>query len=165
VATLEPRKNILRLIKAFVSLNLADYQLVLAGKPGWGSLSLPQADNIIYPGFISDRDLPTLYSGADFFVYPSLYEGFGLPVLEAMACGTPVITSNISSLPEIVGQAGLLINPKSQTELETAILKLVKTPNLCRQYSKKGIVKARQFNWPACAQKTLDLYHQVYKPK
>lgn len=163
VATLEPRKNIKLLVQAFQKLNLPDYQLVLSGKYGWGDNNLPQDKNVIYTGFVDDCDLPSLYCGAEAFVYPSLYEGFGLPVLESVACGTPVITSNVSSLPEIVGDAGILINPKNLDELAQAIQKLLTSEKLRKNLSAKALAQASKFTWEKCARQTLRSYEQQEK--
>ncbi|HIP90277.1 MAG TPA: glycosyltransferase family 1 protein, partial [Candidatus Nanopusillus sp.] len=120
VGTLEPRKNIPTLIKAYYKLKKQGlpHKLVITGKKGWKYRSIFKTINklnlrkdVIFTGYVPDEDLPTLYNAADLFVYPSLYEGFGLPPLEAMACGTPVITSNTSSLPEVVGDAGIMVDP------------------------------------------------------
>ena len=121
VGTLEPRKNLARLVEAYARLPnviLKKYRLVLVGSHGWNNQNLLKTinnlnlkDKVILPGFVSDEDLPYIYNQAAIFIYPSLYEGFGLPPLEAMACGVPVICSNISSLPEVVDKAGILINP------------------------------------------------------
>ena len=117
VGTLQPRKNHLRLVQAFARLE-SGHRLVISGGPGWDYEAVPAEvvrlgleKRVVFPGFVADEDLPALYSAADLFVYPSLYEGFGLPVLEAMACGTPVVAADDSALPEVVGEAGLLADP------------------------------------------------------
>ncbi|MDI6784944.1 MAG: glycosyltransferase family 1 protein, partial [bacterium] len=123
VGTIEPRKNLLTLLQAYSLLRkegaCSGVKLVIVGQKGWLYTNIKQViyehrieDDVIFLGFIEDTDLPAIYTGARFFVYPSLYEGFGLPTLEAMSCGTPVITSNSSSLPEVVGNAGILVDPR-----------------------------------------------------
>lgn len=132
VGTIEPRKNVARLIDAFIKIKekFPEYQLVLCGQIGWKKeifykkmAEIPEKfkKDIILTGYVPITDMPYIYNGCDVFIYPSLYEGFGLPVLEAMSCGVPVITSNISSLPEVVGDVGILINPYSIDELVSAI--------------------------------------------
>jgi glycosyltransferase involved in cell wall biosynthesis len=116
---------------------------------------------VIFTGYIPDHDLSAIYSGALAFVYPSLYEGFGLPPLEAMQCGTPVITSNTSSLPEVVCDAGLMINPSSRDDLCQAMLNLINQNNLRMELSQKGIERAKQFSWTKCADQTIILYKQI----
>ncbi len=170
VGTLEPRKNLEGLLRAFASAKKAGIQetLVITGAKGWGESHLAQlpqrlgiADSVVFTGFVDDNDLPFLYAGAKFFVYPSLYEGFGLPVLEAMACGTPVITSNLSSIPEVTGDAALLVDPESEAELSSAILKLAGDP-LSRQILKEqGLKRAKLFCWEKSVTETLKIYEEV----
>ena len=164
VGTLEPRKNTKRVIDVFTQLTAHNSQLVLVGKHGCGNQSKSQITNhksqIIFTGFIPDTDLPSLYSGAKLFVYPSLYEGFGLPVLEAMACGCPVITSNVSSLPEVAGNAALLVNPKSTKEIKKAMEKLLTSEKLRKSLVKKGLTQAKKFSWKKTARQTLEVYKE-----
>lgn len=118
-------------------------------------------DYVRFTGFVEDDDLPDLYRGALLFVYPSLYEGFGLPVLEAMACGTPVITSNCTSLPEVAGDAALLVDP-TQPELLAAAISSVMNDGALRQALRaKGLARARAFTWDAVAEQTLALYRAI----
>ena len=172
VGTLEPRKNITALIKAF-SLLKQDYKLsrklVIAGGKGWlfeeifrlvESLNLNQ--DVIFTGYVPDAELPLLYNGAGVFVYPSLYEGFGLPPLEAMACGTPVVTSSVSSVPEVVGDAGLMVEPLNVEALSEAIYRVLNDPQLAAELSAKGIERAQKFSWAETARKTLAVYEEVY---
>jgi glycosyltransferase involved in cell wall biosynthesis len=173
LSTLEPRKNINHVIRCFSHLilqeKITDLVLVLAGALGWkydsifqelSHYNLPQS-SIILTGYVADADLAPLYSGALAFVYPSLYEGFGLPPLEAMQCGTPVITSNTSSLPEVVGEAGLMVAPHDQTSLCQNLLDIYNNLALRADLSKKSLVQAQQFSWKTCTRQTMEVYHQA----
>ncbi|XRP97070.1 glycosyltransferase family 4 protein [Methanocaldococcus sp. 16A] len=171
VGTLEPRKNILNLLKAFYKLKKQGikHKLVITGKKGWkyrnifeliDKLNLQK--EVIFTGYVPDEDLPGLYNAADLFVYPSLYEGFGLPPLEAMACGTPVITSNTSSLPEVVGDAGIMVNPYDVDELAKAMYEVLTNDGLREELSKKGLERAKLFSWKKCAEEHLKVYEEVY---
>lgn len=165
VGTLEPRKNLPRLIKAYNKVRLETrlkHKLVIAGMKGWMYDSIFQTvhnlnleKDVIFTGYVPQEELPALYSAADLFVYPSLYEGFGLPPLEAMACGTPVITSNTSSLPEVVGDAGTMVNPHSVDELAQAIYKVLTDEKLRSDMIYKGLKQAKKFTWEKTAQETL----------
>lgn len=170
VGTLEPRKNLDGLLRAFAAARKQglEHTLVIAGAKGWGDSRLAQlvADlkleaSVMFTGFIADDDLPHLYAGADFFVYPSLYEGFGLPPLEAMACGVPIITSNVSSLPEVAGDAALLVDPHSETELANAILRLAGNSEIRHALRAKGLARAAEFSWERTVAETLAVYGQV----
>src|SRR5262249_35570767 len=119
-------------------------------------LGLEQA--VCFPGFIDDEDLPALYSGARLFVFPSLYEGFGLPVLEAMGCGVPVITSNTSALPEVAGDAALLVDPGDVEGMAAAMASILDSASLRERLRQQGFVRAQSFSWETTARKTLDLY-------
>lgn len=119
----------------------------------------------IKTGYLPGGDLPALYSGAAVFVFPSLYEGFGLPPLEAMACGTPVITSNVSSLPEVVGEAGVQVHPEDVGRLAAEIEDLITDPARRALLSQKGLERAKQFSWERCAALTLDVYDRVVQGK
>lgn len=170
VGTLEPRKNLTALLDAFARLLRCgavdpDLRLVLAGARGWldepifrtvRSLGLEPA--VHFPGFIDDDDLPAVYSGAALFVFPSLYEGFGLPPLEAMACGVPVVTSNVSSMPEVAGDAAMLVDPRDVDGLAAAIARVLRDRALRARLRVAGITRARQFSWEATARRTLDAY-------
>ena len=170
LGTLEPRKNITTLLHAFVRLRQILHgepplHLVVAGARGWQdqtifqtikSLALEQV--ICLPGFINDEDLPALYGGALLFVFPSLYEGFGLPVLEAMSCGVPVVTSNTSAMPEVAGDAALLVDPYDIKGMATAIAAIVHDASLRDNLRQKGLARAQQFSWEMTARQTLDLY-------
>jgi glycosyltransferase involved in cell wall biosynthesis len=171
VGTIEPRKNLMRLLKAynvFRTEGSNDVPLVLAGASGWLNDGLFRAiqdsawsKDIRVLGYLSKADLPALYSGALAFIYPSLYEGFGLPPLEAMACGAPVITSNNSSLPEVVGDAAILVNPLSAEEIAEAVLRLAGDPSLREKMREKGLQRARSFSWEVSARKTIEVYEKT----
>ena len=170
VGTLEPRKNLTTLLQAFARLRRGaktdpELGLVLAGARGWldepvfqsvRSLGLEQV--VRFPGFIDDEDLPAVYRGAELFVFPSLYEGFGLPLLEAMACGVPVITSNVSSMPEVAGGAALLVDPRDVHGLAAAIAQVLRDEALRGRLRDAGIARAGQFSWETAARQTLDTY-------
>jgi len=170
VGTLEPRKNMIRLLQAFALLRQSgfSYQLVHAGPRGWlfdDILAevdrLQLQDSVRFLGRVSLEDLVGLYNAATVLVYPSLYEGFGLPVLEAMACGCPVVTSNTSSLPEVVGEAGIMVDPYDVQQLMDAIQKVLEDKALAQDMRQQGLERASLFSWQRCAQETLDAYHQV----
>lgn len=165
---INPRKNIERLIKAFAILDnhvKRNYCLVLAGNKGYKFKELQNLINylklenkVITTGYIRDDDLPMLISGADLFVYPSLYEGFGLPILEAMACGTPVITSNISSMPEIAGKAAILADPYNVEEIADAIKRVLSSTNLQSSLINAGFLRSNEFSLEKMAKETLAAY-------
>ena len=172
VGTLEPRKNITGLIKAYSIFkkenNECDFNLVIAGEKGWMYSSifalvekLKLENSVTFIGYIEDGELPILYNAAKVFVYPSLYEGFGLPVLEAMACGIPVITSNTSSLPEIVGDAGIMVDPRDSAALAAAIQKVILDNDLREEMIRKGLKKAENFSWEKTAKETTQIYNKV----
>jgi glycosyltransferase involved in cell wall biosynthesis len=169
--TLEPRKNIVTLVQAFHDLKRDSgipHRLVLAGKKGWlfddifsAVEKLDLVDDVIFTGYVPDGDLPYLYNGASLFAYPSRYEGFGLPPLEAMACGCPVVTSNTSSLPEVVGDAGIMVDPEHSDDLADAMQKVLSDSSLRDSLRSKGLARAATFSWNRCARETLEIYHQV----
>jgi glycosyltransferase involved in cell wall biosynthesis len=173
ISTLEPRKNIDAIIRGFATLvlqeNLQDLHLVLVGTKGWDFDKIFEAINvvpqikarIIFTGYVPDEDLAALYSGALAFVYMSLCEGFGLPPLEAMQCGTPVICSQNTSLPEVVGNAGILVNPLNQEEISDAMLKIYKNNSLSATLKLKSIERASLFSWDKFAQQTFDVYQKI----
>lgn len=170
LCTLEPRKNIAHTIRCFIRLikeqGLKDVNLVLSGTKGWDfdhifdELKSPEIrKRVISTGFVDDVDMAALYTGAIGFVYPSLYEGFGLPPLEALQCGTPVITSNVSSLPEVVGDAGILVSPTDEDALCQAMLSLISDDKMRNDLSKASILQAANFSWDECFKQTLAGYH------
>jgi glycosyltransferase involved in cell wall biosynthesis len=173
VGTIEPRKNLQNLFKAFYELKYQEkipHKLVLVGKEGWyfkniykKILELNLNKHIIKTGFIPDDDIPALINGAEIFVYPSFYEGFGLPVLEAMACGTPVVTSNTSSLPEVGGNAVKYSNPFKPENIAEKILQFIKSKKEREKYSLRAIERAKKFSWEKCAHETLKIYKQTVK--
>jgi glycosyltransferase involved in cell wall biosynthesis len=173
VCTIQPRKNLRLLIDAYRSLLYEKpgfgIKLVLTGSYGWNSNDLMKDIKeinktfntpIILTGFVSDEDLAYLYSGSYMFIFPSLYEGFGLPVLEAMQCGVPVICANSSSLPEVVGDCGILIDPFKELELKQAIELLLNDERLHYSLSKKSIERSLQFRWGKTTDKILDVIRQ-----
>jgi glycosyltransferase involved in cell wall biosynthesis len=165
VGTLQPRKNLHGLLRAYRLLcdRRPDVPgLVLAGRPGWGEAALETTlarlglrDRVKRPGFVAEHDLPALYSGALLYLQPSLYEGFGLTVLEAMACGTAVIASNSSSLPEVVGGAGLLVDATQPRTLADAIDQLLDSPIRRAELAAAGRRRSASFTWERCARGTL----------
>lgn len=173
VGTIEPRKNLLTLIQAYEEILKRTRHrphLVLCGGRGWLYdevfklvEELRLSDMIKFTGYVPDVDLPALYSQAEIFVYPSLYEGFGLPPLEAMACGAPVVTSNTSSLPEVVGEAGLAVSPRDWRGLAGALIKLLDDAQLRAYYRRAGLERAGKFSWERAAHETQMLYDEVFQ--
>ncbi len=165
VGNLEPRKNLVRLVQAYARLQDPAVPLVLAGARGWGYGDLFQAveelglsRQVLFPGFVPREELPLWYNGAVAFVFPSLYEGFGLPPLEAMACGTPVLVSTASSLLEVVGGAGLAVPPEDVEGLSSALRQLLTDKQLRDDLSRQGLEQAKRFSWERTVQETADLY-------
>ena len=173
VGTVQPRKNYEMLVRAFRAVAQAGpHALVIAGGRGWLTEGLDAeitrqgvADRVILPGFVDDADLPALYSAADLFVFPSLYEGFGLPLLEAMACGVPVISSDASSLPEVAASGGqaaaLLLPPGDEAAWSAAMLRLLGDGAARQQLIAAGAAQAARFTWPAAARQLLALYERL----
>ncbi len=177
VGTLQPRKNLIRLVQAFASLlasggepSAADLQLVITGKKGWlygdllaevDKLGLAAQGRVVLTGYLPDADLPALLSGALAFCFPSLYEGFGFPVIEAMACGAPVVCSNVSSLPEVAGDAALLVDPLDVTALAAALGQVATDEGLRRELSERGLRQAAKFSWRQSARQVLDVFDEV----
>ena len=192
LGTLESRKNIMRIIEAYerfrdqliqplsekgskikISKNIfSKYQLVLAGAKGYDFKKIKAKivasdykNDIILPGYVEADDLGILFSGASLFVFPSLYEGFGLPILEAMAKGVPIISSNISSIPEITQNAAILVDPYNVAQIAQAIYTLLKDKNLQKKLINKGQTRVKNFTWEKCARKTLKTYKSLVLPK
>ncbi len=171
VGTMDPRKNLIRLIQAFqkVKIEKKDLKLVIVGSKGelyTEELNkLIVSGEIVLTGYVDEEDLVYLYNGALAFVFPSLYEGFGLPILEAMACGTPVITSKIYSMPEVAGDAALLVDPESINEIADAIMRLLDDQVLRNKLIDKGLARAKQFTWDKTAAETLAVYQEVASQK
>ena len=189
IGTIQPRKNLTRLIEAFAMLEARDLgleaseevarsnpqplasslRLVIAGKRGWlteaierRAAELGVADRVLFTGYVPDGDVPALLSGALGFVFPSLYEGFGMPVLEAMACGAPVLASNSSSLPEVAGDAALLVDPTNTAAIAAAMARLAQEPALRAELRARGLARAAQFTWERCAEQTLAVLRGAY---
>ncbi len=172
VGTIEPRKNLNKLLSAyedFKTKTSSPHQLVIVGAKGWKSKSFyrqlqasPFRKDIVLPGYVPAEDLPVFYSMATAFIYPSLYEGFGLPVLEAMACGAAVITSNTSSIPEVGGDAVLYVNPNSVNELSQQ-MQLINEDNNCRtQLKEKALAQANQFSWERFTREFINLLEEKF---
>ena len=171
VGVVPARKNIPRLLRAFAQSRKAlasEHKLVIVGKPGAEEKSLSDlaetlglSEDVIFAGYVPQEDLPSLYSAADLCVYPSLYEGFGLPALEAMACGVPVITGNRSSLPEAVGDAGITVDPVDCGALADAISSVLSSVSRQAEMSAKGLDRAGKFSWDDTARRVAALYREV----
>lgn len=173
LGSIQPRKNLVRLINAYSSLwkarpDLAMPQLVIAGKRGWlegetmrAAESSAAAHEMRFTGYVVEADLPALFSGAMCFAYPSYFEGFGLPVLEAMQCGTPVMAANRTSLPEVAGDAAVLVDPFDETAIADALRELIENPDCRADLRVKGIERARAFSWQQTARLTLQAYERA----
>jgi glycosyltransferase involved in cell wall biosynthesis len=182
VGTLEPRKNLVTLMQAFSKIShlkppqegesqISNLKLVLVGGKGWyydqifASVErLGLNDCAIFAGYVQNSDLPLWYNAADVFVFPSRYEGFGLPVLEAMACGTPTVTSTVSSLPEVAGDAALAVEPDDVDALTDALYRALTNTALREELRVKGRARAAKFTWEETARRTAAIYHQVFSP-
>jgi glycosyltransferase involved in cell wall biosynthesis len=171
VGTLEPRKNLPMLLQAYAQFKRqgnSHHKLVLAGGKGWFYRpifatveELGLQSDVLFPGFVPEEELPLWYNTADVFVYPSLYEGFGLPPLEAMACGKPVAVADASSLPEVVGNAALRIDPHQPEEWAAALSRLCQDANLRSDLAARALERAQQFSWTTMAQQTVQVYRDV----
>ncbi|MBI4948735.1 MAG: glycosyltransferase family 4 protein [Deltaproteobacteria bacterium] len=173
VGSIEPRKNIPSLIRAYSLLRQRGktrHKLVICGAKGWmreheriqgliGDLGI--GNDVVFTGYVPDEDLPAMYTLADLFVYPSLYEGFGLPPLEAMACGCPVVASNCSAIPEVVGDAGVLVEPMDADGISEAMQSVMEDEGLKRRLCAAGFARAREFSWEKTARETLKIYMAV----
>ena len=180
VGTLQPRKNIIRLIEAFQKIKLSNsqinnnnVQLVIVGKKGWlyddifaKVKELRLEKDVVFTGFVPDEELPALYEYATCFCLPSLYEGFGFPVLEAMQYGCPVVCSNISSLPEVAGDAGVLVNPESVEDIARGLTDVLSlTSGQRKQMIEKGKKQAAKFTWEKAAKQTIEILERVGRSK
>ena len=170
VGTVQPRKNYSRVIRALAEVRASglDLRYAIAGGKGWLEDEMQRTiaatgmdDFVRLLGYVDDEDLPALYSGSRMLLMPSLYEGFGLPVLEAMACGVPVITSNVSSLPEVAGDAAIQVDPCDTAALRDAIIAVETEPNLREQLARKGYRRAERFTWQQSAAQLLSVYHSL----
>jgi alpha-1,3-rhamnosyl/mannosyltransferase len=171
VATLEPRKNLARLVRAYAALPTATkarHPLVIVGGRGWLNRELEEtiapleASGVVRRlGYVSEDELPQIYAGAHAFAFPSLYEGFGLPVLEAMASGVPVLTSNVSSLPEVAGDAALLVDPTDEESLRVGLARVLDDSAWRTNASARGIARSRDYPWSRCIEATIDAYRAV----
>jgi glycosyltransferase involved in cell wall biosynthesis len=171
IGTVEPRKNLERLVQALATVMPSDpdLSLVIAGMMGWHQEHLPRLieslglkSHVYFPGFIAEEDKAHLITGCTLFVYPSLYEGFGLPVLEALASAVPTITSNISSLPEVAGNAALLVDPKDTAALAGAMRAILSDPVLVSELCGKGPEQAKKFTWQRAAEETMAFYTALF---
>jgi glycosyltransferase involved in cell wall biosynthesis len=170
VGTIEPRKNHLTLVEAYASLRSRhpEVGLVIAGGKGWlyerffeRVRALGLDDRVLFTGHVPDDDMPALLNAAEVFAFPSEFEGFGLPPLEAMACGIPVVSSNAASLPEVVGDSGMLVPPHDVAGWVDALDHLLRDAALRAAFAARGIARARRFTWDAAAERTLEVYHSV----
>jgi alpha-1,3-rhamnosyl/mannosyltransferase len=169
VGTIEPRKNVCVLLDDYERLPQAvrrEYDLVVAGSPGWGDPGVLERlkagiEGVRYVGYVPESDLPALNAGASLFVYPSLYEGFGLPVAQAMAAGVPVVTSNVSSLPEVAGEGGLLVDPDSPDQLCQAFVRVLEDDSLRNKLAANGRDRAQKFRWSHCAHESVRYFERL----
>jgi glycosyltransferase involved in cell wall biosynthesis len=173
IGSLSPRKNILNIIYSFEKvMDKIPHNLYLFGAYSWKDKSVHKLlnkskfkDRIIIKGFVEEKDLPAIYNLANLFLYPSLYEGFGLPILEAQACGCPVITSNISSMPEVAGKGALLVDPYNVDEIANSILKIINDKKTKGNLIKKGFTNIKRFSWEKTAKNILRVCEEVYNEK
>ena len=170
VGSLEPGKNRTAILTAFAALRKrgAEHRLVVTGQRAWKfgddfqlAEELGLAEDVVFTGYVQPEEMPLLYNAADLFVFPSLYEGFGLPVLEAMACGVPVVTSNVSSLPEVAGDAALLVDPRDEAALAESMERLLRDRKLHAEMARRGRERAAGFSWERAARETIDVYREA----
>jgi len=171
IGTLEPRKNLVMLLQAYAQFKRqanTGHKLVLAGGKGWlyepifaAVEELGLQTEVLFPGFVAEEELPLWYNTADVFVYPSLYEGFGLPPLEAMACGKPVAVADASSMPEVVGDAALCVDPHQPEAWTAALARMCRDASLRADLSARALERARQFSWTRMVQETVQVYRDV----
>ena len=167
LSTLKPRKNVEGLLKALTILEDKSLQLVIAGRKGWLYQTIFDRvrewgleKKVVFTGFVDEEDVPALMTGAKVFVLPSFWEGFGIPVVEAMACGVPVVVSNAGSLPEVVGEAGVIVDPYQPEDIARGIKEAIDNRN---ELVKKGLEQAKKFSWEKCAAKTIEVLEKVGK--
>ncbi len=174
VGFLEPRKNLERLLQAFAKIadKLSGYKLVIAGGKGWWYDAtfkrvsrLGLKDTVVFTGYVEDNEVPLLYSGADLLAFVSLYEGFGIAALESITCGTPVLASNNSALPEVIGNAGLLVSPFSTTDIAEALEILLTNPGKLKELKRNCKAVADSFSWEKCATQTLEAFTRAYQSR
>lgn len=171
LGTIHPAKNLRMLVTAYQRLKRTTgvpHDLVIAGRTGWLTRDIietaretTESAPVVFPGIVHEADKAALYSGADLFVSPSLYEGFGLTILEAMQCGTPVVSSNVTSIPEVTGDAAVLVDPRSEEELVHAMERVLGDEALRRRLSERGLAQCRKFSWEKTARETAAVYEQV----
>jgi glycosyltransferase involved in cell wall biosynthesis len=170
VGTIEPRKNLARALRAFARIapSLPDHQFVIVGQSGWKYGEVLEearrpglAEKVVLTGYVPEEELPIFYSHAVALVYPSLYEGFGLPLIEAMACGAPVLTSSGSSLSEVAGNAALLVPPLSEDKMAEAMMALATDESLRAGLRGRGFARAAAFSWERTARETIEVYREV----
>lgn len=166
LGTLEPRKNVAAAVRAFAALEDDSYALVVVGGGGWDggeveAAARAAAGRVVLTGYVDDHELVGLLGAARAFLYPSLYEGFGFPPLEAMACGTPVITSDRASLPEVVGDAALVVDPRDDVALAAALRRVLEDPALAADLRERGLRRAALYSWRRCAEATVDVYREL----
>jgi glycosyltransferase involved in cell wall biosynthesis len=171
VNTIQPRKNIVGIIKAFNQIAHKDNKskLLICGKKGWKTQDIcaeynrsPFKDRILFLGFVPDQIVADLYNISHVFIYPSFYEGFGLPILEAQACGCPVIASNVSSMPEVAGDGAILVDPYSVEEMANAISEVISNEESRDSLTEKGLKNCNTYSWKKCAEETMKIYEEVY---
>ena len=170
LSTLKPRKNIEGLLEALAILNDKNLQLVIAGRKGWLYQSvfdkvkeLGLTKKVVFTGFVDEDDVPALMAGAKVFTLPSFWEGFGIPAVNAMACGVPVVVSNTGSLPEVVGDAGVIVDPNQPEEIAQGIMKVIGDMETRKTLIKRGLEQVKKFSWEKCAQETLKVLEKVGK--
>jgi glycosyltransferase involved in cell wall biosynthesis len=173
VGLFSPRKNIAGLLKAFAILKkkyAIPHKLLMVGEKGWKYKSdlalvdsLGIAEEVIFTGYVKNEELPAIYTMASAFVFPSLYEGFGLPLLESMACGTPVVTSNISAMPEVVGDAGILVEPNEPLGIAEAVYRLISDKQLAKELTSLGFQRVHCFTWEKAAREMITLFQEIKK--
>jgi glycosyltransferase involved in cell wall biosynthesis len=171
VANLQPRKNLKTLIASYIKLRRADasrHKLVLVGRKAWlhdeifaAACASGYSDDLVFTGYVPDEDLVALYNAADLFVYPSIFEGFGAPPLEAMTCGTPVVTTKTSSIPEVVGDAAILVDPLDTEAMAQAIATVLHNPDLQARLTARGLQRAAGFSWDTAARTIASVYHSA----